>query len=102
MSLKADAQLKVDFGSTLTVTNVVEINATANMVFEDKASLVRINDVVNVGAVVVKKTTSPMKKFDFTYWSSQVVGHKIYDLSPNTLSDKYFSYNPITGTLVSH
>ena len=67
LSLKADAQLKVDSGSTLTVTDVVEINATANMVLEDEASLVQINDVVNVGAVVVKKTTSPMKKFDFTY-----------------------------------
>ena len=72
------------------------------MVLEDEASLVQINDVVNVAAVVVKKTTSPMKKFDFTYWSSPVVRQKIYDLSSNTRSDKYFSHNPVTRTWVSH
>lgn len=102
LTLKADAQLKVDSGSTLVVTDAVNINTTASMVIEDEASLVQVNNVVNTGAIVVKKITSPMKKFDFTYWSSPVAGQKIYDLSPNTLADKYFSYNPTTGTWICH
>jgi hypothetical protein len=33
-----------------------------------------------------------MKNFDYTYWSSPVEGQTLYNLSPNTLWDKYQSY----------
>src|SRR5690606_32287903 len=38
------------------------------------------------------RTSSPMKNFDYTYWSSPVLGQTLFNVSPNTLSDKYFSY----------
>ena len=30
---------------------------------------------------------------DYTYWSSPVASQKLVDVSPTTLSDKFFSFN---------
>ena len=37
-------------------------------------------------------------KFDYTYWSSPVKNQKLIDVSPKTISDKFFSYNTISDT----
>jgi hypothetical protein len=55
---------------------------------------VQTSNVNNVGNIIYKRQSQPMKNFDFTYWSSPVSGQVLNILSPNTLSDKYFSYNP--------
>ncbi|HMK07066.1 MAG TPA: hypothetical protein VK476_06015, partial [Flavobacterium sp.] len=102
LSLKESAQLNIVAGSTLTVTDAIDINPTASFIIEDSASLVQVNDVANTGNITAIRYTQPMRKFDFTYWSSPVTGQTLYDLSPNTLADKYFSYNPISGGWVTH
>lgn len=64
------------------------------LILEDSASLYQYDDdMINTGIVHVKRKSSPILKFDFTYWSSPVDDQKLIDLSPNTLADKYFSYN---------
>jgi hypothetical protein len=80
----------VSTGVTLTITNVVTTNG--QLIFENNASLVQINNVTNIGAIVYKRISFPMKNFDATYWSSPVSGQTLVDLSPNTLSDKYIAY----------
>ena len=36
-----------------------------------------------------------MKNFDYTYWSSPIENQVLSALSPNTMSDKYLSYNAV-------
>ncbi|MFC5981146.1 T9SS sorting signal type C domain-containing protein [Flavobacterium salmonis] len=81
----------VPSGVTLTITNAVTTNG--QLIFENNASLVQINNVANSGSIVYKRISYPMKNFDATYWSSPVAGQTLVDLSPNTLSDKYIGYN---------
>lgn len=94
-------------GHTLTITNAVNVsnNGTTSLVFEDNASLYQINNSVNTGSIQYKRLSSPMKNFDFTYWSSPVWGdgtvvpkQTAKNLSPNTLSDKYFRWDPTSAT----
>jgi hypothetical protein len=40
-----------------------------------------------------QRTTAPIRKFDYTYWSSPVSAQSLINLSPNTLADKYFSFD---------
>ncbi|WP_180904009.1 glycine-rich domain-containing protein [Flavobacterium chungangense] len=80
----------VSSGITLTITNAVTTNG--QLIFENNASLVQINNVANSGSIVYKRISYPMKNFDATYWSSPVAGQTLIDLSPNTLSDKYIAY----------
>ena len=79
---------------TLTINNSVTNNGGI-LTFENNASLLQITNAVNTGNIIFERASMPMKNFDFTYWASPVTGQTLYNLSPNTLADKYFSY---TGT----
>ncbi|WP_281322898.1 T9SS sorting signal type C domain-containing protein [Flavobacterium aestivum] len=84
----------VNSGVVLKLEDGLELKGTGVLIFENKASLIQVNNyAVNTGAIVYKCNTTPMKNFDYTYWSSPVAGQTLYALSPNTLSDKYFSYS---------
>src|SRR5690606_27645536 len=43
-----------------------------------------------------------MKRYDFTYWSSPVSLQSLYNLSPNTLGDKYYSWDPDAQSWLIH
>ena len=85
-------ELTVQDGVSVTVTDVITVNTPGTFILENNASLVQINDVTNVGRITYKRNTTPMNNFDYTYWSSPVSGQTLYNLSPNTLSDKYHSF----------
>ncbi|OOV28525.1 hypothetical protein BXU11_00815 [Flavobacterium sp. LM5] len=94
-------------GHTLNITNAVNVtnSATTSLIFENNASLVQTNNVTNSGAIEYRRKSSKMKNFDFTYWSSPVYGDGIVvpkqtakNLSPNTLENKYFRFDPTPTT----
>lgn len=83
----------VNPGHTLKVLNNVTV-AGGSLTFENNASLVQVNDLAtNSGPIIYKRNTTPMERFDFTYWSSPVSGQTLFNLSPETLSDKYFYWD---------
>lgn len=85
---------------TLTVINAVAV-LDGTLTFENNASLVQINDAaINTGSIQYKRHTAPVRRHDFTYWSSPVEGQTLKNLSPNTLYDKYYSYN--NGWVISY
>ncbi|MCI9844382.1 PKD-like domain-containing protein [Flavobacterium pectinovorum] len=91
LTINSGVVATVPSGITLTITNEVTVNGS--LTFENNASLVQINDVNNnVGSITYKRNSQAMKNFDFTYWSSPVEGQTLYNLSPNTLWDKYLSF----------
>lgn len=88
--------LKVNSGVNLIVQNELVVAPTANVIVENNASLIQVNDnAANSGKITVKRNTTPVTRYDFTYWSSPVAAADwtLRDLSPNTLADKYLSYN---------
>ncbi|MFB9109521.1 Ig-like domain-containing protein, partial [Flavobacterium gyeonganense] len=73
----------VNSGRTLTIKNEVTVNG-GTLTFENNASLLQdVNTTVNtnVGPIIYKRNSQPMKNFDFTYWSSPVEGQTLYNLS---------------------
>jgi hypothetical protein len=83
-------------GETLTILNDLSITG-GTLTFENGASLVQLNTPAsntNTGNITYKRNTS-MRKFDYTYWSSPVGSQSLFNLSPATLVDKYFSWNAI-------
>ncbi|PKP40084.1 MAG: hypothetical protein CVT96_10555, partial [Bacteroidetes bacterium HGW-Bacteroidetes-13] len=86
--------LMISPNTTVKVKNGIDSKPTGNLIIENAGSLVQVkDDAVNIGNVTVKRNTSPVTRFDFTYWSSPVFGQTLFNVSPNTLGDKYFSYN---------
>lgn len=86
-------EITINPDHVLTVVHALNIQG-GSLTFENSASLVQVNDLaVNTGSINYKRNTSPVTRFDYTYWSSPVAGQTLFNLSPNTLSDKYFSFD---------
>ena len=90
--------LTVPENVTLTVKEKINVAAGGKLVVKNNGSLLQEKNGVFTGnndSFVMERSSTPMKNFDFSYWSSPVVNQNLFDLSPNTLHDKYMSY---TGT----
>lgn len=85
-------------GHSLISQNSVTVSG-GTLTFENDASLVQPNNVSNavgvynggnVGAITYLRTTKPMVRNDYTYWSSPVSGQTLAALS---VSDRYFYFD---------
>jgi len=94
-------------GRYLKLRNELVVDPNGSLTFENNASLVQMSDdpeiaVKNSGNITYKRNTNYVKRYDFTYWSSPVEGQTLKKLSPNTLGDKYYSYNPSSGWVIHY
>ncbi|MBF0693966.1 MAG: T9SS sorting signal type C domain-containing protein [Flavobacterium sp.] len=95
--------LTIPAGLTLTVQGDVKVAPTGNIMVENTGSLVQVDDNAdNSGTITVKRKTTPMKQYDFSYWSAPVQNFTLNQLSPATMADKFYSFNPITNQWVTH
>jgi GEVED domain/Fibronectin type III domain len=87
-------------GHSLIVQNAVSVTG-GSLTFENNSSLVQVNNTSNTGNITYKRNTTPMNRYDYTYWSSPVSPQTLVALSPSTLFDKYFIYDPNIGNWVN-
>lgn len=93
----AGKTLTIATDKVLTVNENIIVNNTGKMVVLNSGSLVQTNNTStytgNSTSFELNRNTTPVNRFDFTYWSSPVSGQTLYNLSPNTLYDKYLEYD---------
>ena len=78
-------------GYTLTLTNDLKVTA-GSITFNDAASLMQTNDAaLNSGSITYKRMTSPLKEYDYTYWSSPVSNATLSQL---VTDGAFYSFNP--------
>lgn len=88
-------------GHSLIVQNIVDTSG-GTLTFENNSSLVQVvNGITNVGNITYKRSTTPVRKFDYTYWSSPVAPQTLVGLSPLTQYDKYYSFSPAINNWIS-
>ena len=98
-SIEVNPNVVVDVlsGHTFTITNEVVVDQIPStpgvLIFEDSASLIQINNVVNSTPIFYKRNSMPVRKFDYTYWSSPVSNQVLNTFSPNTQSDKIYIWD---------
>lgn len=86
---------------TFTIQNEVDVVSGGNFTLNDAASLVQINEAaVNSGTVSIIRKTQPVRRYDYTYWSSPVESLTLFNLSPLTLFDKYYKYDGSAWVMV--
>ena len=84
-------------GNTLELA--LEYSGLGTLILENNASLLQTDDqLINSGTVVYKRETSPILKYDYTYWSSPVFNQKLISVSPNTPSNYFYSYNAVSSS----
>lgn len=102
VNLTNTTALTISSGNTLTVVDEINVGANSNFTIQDNGSLVQENNTTNTGNITLIRNSKRMKRYDFTYWSSPVAAQNLDAVSPMTLFDKYFSWNPATGAWITH
>lgn len=79
-------------GANLTVKNAVVVAPGAQLILQNNANLIQVNDVANSGAVTVNRNSSALKRQDYTLWSSPVQGQNLLSFSPLTVTSRFYTY----------
>lgn len=96
-SISSGYSVGVPNGNTLGL--VFDYSGSGTLILENNASLYQSEDqITNTGIISLKRQTTPIIKTDYTYWSSPVLNQRLVDVSPNTLSDKFYSFNATTDS----
>ena len=85
-------------GTNVTVNKAVSINSTANIIVQNNANLVQVEHLINTGNATVNRNSSPIVRLDYTLWSSPVTNQNLLAFSPQTVANRFYVYNPLTGT----
>ena len=91
-------------GHTLNVQNDVKVTG-GSLTFENNSSLVQVNSldnngnpISNTGNITYKRITTPVFKFDYTYWSTPVSPQILLNVSPLSPTNLFLQYNSTTNS----
>ncbi|MDN3676656.1 hypothetical protein QWY90_04950 [Flavobacterium paronense] len=90
------AIVTVKSGDSFTIQNEINVDGAplpAALIMENASNLIQVNTVVNTDYVYYRRTTTPVRKYDYTYWSSPVSNQLLSTFSPN--SAYYYLWNNI-------
>lgn len=83
-------------GSNAVVMHSVNVQDGSALVFDSGCSLIQVESVQNSGTVTFKRSSSKVRKDDFTLWSSPVSGPQtLLEFSPETLVNRFYTYNTV-------
>lgn len=91
--------LTVNTGDTITIINeLVNTLTAADVVVENNANLLQGGTTnSNSGAITVNRNSSALLRLDYTLWSSPVASQYLLSFSPNTLTNRFYTYNTNTN-----
>lgn len=67
------------------------------LVLESNSNLIQSQPISNTGIVTVQRTSSALKRLDYTLWSSPVQNQNLKNFSPQTLNNRFYTYNTQTN-----
>lgn len=88
LTIDNNANLTITSNNDLTITDWININTTGDLILQNSASLIQINNDVNQGTMHMTRTAN-IRKLDYVYWSSPVADFSVNTISPGTTGYKY-------------
>ena len=88
LTVSGDAIVLVPAGSDFTISGPVSVAVGSSLTFENNANLIQTGSTTtlqNSGVITSIRNTS-MRRLDYTFWSSPVVGQNLKAFSPQTVS----------------
>jgi hypothetical protein len=102
------AIVTVPAGKNLVVKTNLVVDSASNLIIEDKGSLVQEDDTaINTGKITFKRTSTPLKQYDFSYYSSPVYDQNLGQLAPSSLCYSFnsninnWNYETSTASMVT-
>ncbi|WP_367755869.1 T9SS sorting signal type C domain-containing protein [Flavobacterium sp. WC2430] len=86
--------LTVESDKNLIIQTTLTVDTNSNLIVKNNGSIVQAKDnYTNSGDITYIRSTTPIDKFDYTYWSTPVSPQTLLKLSPNTAGGKFYSFN---------
>jgi hypothetical protein len=90
----------ISSGNDVTLQGALTVSS-GSFTLENNANLIQTSDAANSGNIIVKRNSSALKRQDYTLWSSPVVGQNLLAFSPQTLTNRFYEYNPSSNNYVA-
>ncbi|MFD0984269.1 T9SS sorting signal type C domain-containing protein [Flavobacterium myungsuense] len=85
----------ISSGNTVSLFGALNV-ISGSFTLENNANLLQSTDVSNSGNIIVKRNTAPLMRLDYILWSSPVANQKLLAFSPNTLVNRFYTYDAST------
>ena len=92
LSVLNNATLTVNSLNNISVTNWIKVQTSGNFIFENSASLIQLNNDVNIGNITYKRNAN-IRKLDYVYWSSPVLNFNVNAISNPIVPGPIYKWN---------
>ena len=94
VTINNNSIITISSGDTFTIQDNINVNSGSSFIFENNASLLQINaSAINTGNITYRRNSTPIRQFEYTYWSAPVTGQTLAGFSPLTAPDRYYSFD---------
>ena len=95
MIIQDNASLTVNSDNAVTITDWININPNGDLILDNAASLIQVNDVLNLGTGQMHMYRDVnIRKLDYVYWSSPVTSFSSSLISPGTPTGLIWKWEP--------
>jgi hypothetical protein len=100
LTVAEGGKITVPANMVLTVDEAIINEAgAANFVVENDGILIQNTDTENTGAITVERNSNPMRRLEYTLWSSPVTGQNLQAFSPATLPNRIYELTETESVL---
>lgn len=93
-----NGSVEINSNASLTVEGrITNRNSAENFIVNNDANLIQNQSIANSGEITVKRLSQPIKRLDYTIWSSPVIGQNLQEFSPETFANRIYTYNGAAG-----
>ncbi|WP_395045478.1 beta strand repeat-containing protein [Flavobacterium sp.] len=96
LTVNNNAIVIVSSGDNVVLNGALTI-ASGSFTLNNNSNLIQTSDVANSGNIIVKRNSAPIKRLDYSLWSSPVSSQELQAFSPLTLSNRFYTYNSATN-----
>jgi hypothetical protein len=86
-------------GYNVTLNSALTVSG-GTFTLNNNANLIQTTADANSGSITVKRDTS-MRRLDYTYWSSPVASQNLLSFSPQTLTNRFFTFDESTNAFAA-
>ena len=88
-----NSNVTINPNHTLTVNYEIDVQTGSTLTIENDAAIKQVNNATNTGNTIIKRNSAPIIRLDYTAWSSPVSGQQLLSFSPNTLTNRFYTYD---------
>jgi len=91
LTVNNNAAVVFPSGIDLTLYGALTVSS-GSFTLENNANLIQSSNAANSGNIIVRRSSSPLLRQDYTLWSSPVTGQQLQAFSPLTLANRFYDY----------